>query len=302
MENLKQKVVELIHNQKNKLGSYSAVATKCGVSEATISQIIAGKYGADGDTMLLKVAQSLGDQSEDATWNIAPISNFNTISKLAATARKNSMFIAISEKAGAGKTATLKDIYNQSEGNVYYLQCREWGKKDFLKYLCKNLGIALPSGMYSHDEVSELVFDFFSKRRTKKPLLIIDEADKLKPAALRFMIPLYNSLEDKIGVLIAGTENLEKEIKRGVRFASKGFDEIDSRFGRKFIHLTGVTFHDVKKICEANGIADASTQKQIFDECENVTRTIENRDVKVVEDLRRLKRIIQRHLLLNAQN
>jgi transcriptional regulator with XRE-family HTH domain len=299
MKNLQQTVTELINKEKQKLGSYSAVANKCGVSEATISQVLSGKYGADGDAMLHKIAHALGLDEEDANWNIAPIGNWNTIVKLAETARKKSMFIAISEKAGSGKTATLKDIYKQSKDGVYYLQCREWGKREFMRNLCKSLGIATPTGYASNDEVGELVFEYFAKRRSKKPLLIIDEADKLKPAALRFMIPLYNELEDKLGVLIAGTENLEKEIKRGVRFAGKGFDEIDSRFGRKFIHLIGATQVDVSNICKANGILSSDDHKAIFEECGTVTRSLENRDIKVVEDLRRLKRIIQRYQLIN---
>lgn len=298
MANLKEKTKQLIEAEKQRLGSYSAVANKCGVSEATITLIMQNKYGAEGDTMLAKIAQTLGYDGESA-WHTVPTINSNSIMKLAADARAKSMFIAISEKAGSGKTSSLKRYYAESKGGVYYVQCREWGKREMLRQFCKNLGIAIPGGHLSNDELSELVFDYFGKRSRQKPQLIIDEADKLKPTALRFLIPLFNEHEDKLSVLIAGTENLEKEIKRGVQYARKGFDEIDSRFGRKFVHLTGATATDVRNICAANGIAEKEKQQEIWEECDKVQKVIENRTIKVVEDLRRLKRIIQRHQILN---
>ena len=133
-------------------------------------------------------------------------------------------------------------------------------------------------------------------------MLIIDEADKLKAPALRFLIPLYNRLEDKMGLVILGTENLEKEIKNGVRLQRKGYDEIDSRFGRNYIHLNGATKNDVAKIAIANGIADKKIHKDIFDKCRPVNKLIGKQNVKVVEDLRRVKRVIKSQLLTLKAN
>jgi DNA transposition AAA+ family ATPase len=300
MQNFKKQVVELIHKEKERLGSYTAVANKCGVSEAVISQIIADKYPAKDEAMHEKIAQALGHVDDDYKWNIATdTSNFLKITKLAEAARKNRMFVPISDKAGMGKSAPLRYYAMHIDTHSFYLQCREWSKREFIKNMFKSLGLSYPGGVVSYDELLDTIVDYFSKRRAKKPLLIIDEGDKLKPAALRFLIPLYNELEDKLSVIISGTENLEKEIKRGVRYAAKGYDEIDSRFGRNYIHITGSTLVDIQKICRANGITSPEQQKQIFDECNPVTREIENRSVKVVEDLRRVKRVIQRHQLIN---
>lgn len=300
MKKIKDTAVELIHKEKARLGSYSAVANRCGVSEAVISQILADKYPTKDDTMYERIAYALGYEEEDYKWNIATdTSNFLKIVKLAEMARKNRMFVPISDKAGMGKSAPLRYYSSHIDKNSFYLQCREWGKKDFIKALYKTLGLSYPGGVVSYDELLDTIVDYFAKRRTKKPLLIIDEADKLKPASLRLFIPLYNELEDRLSVIISGTENLEKEIKRGVRYAAKGYDEIDSRFGRNYIHITGSTLLDVQKICKANGIEDAETQKAVFDECKPVVREIEGRSIRVVEDLRRLKRIIQRIQLKN---
>lgn len=298
MANLKEKTKKLIEAEKQRLGSYESVAYKCGVSPATITQVMQDKYNTESETMIAKIAQTLGYEGENA-WQIVPIINSTSILKVVNEARQKSLFVAISDKAGSGKTAALKHYYAESKGGVFFVQCREWGKREMLRQFCKSLGIAIPSGYMSNDELGELIFDYFSKRVRMKPQLVIDEADKLKPSALRFLIPLFNEHEDKLSVIISGTENLEKEIKRGVQYAAKGYDEIDSRFGRKFIHLTGATFKDVQAICNANGVHSTDTHKAIFEECGVANKTIESRNIKVVEDLRRLKRIIQRYQILN---
>jgi transcriptional regulator with XRE-family HTH domain len=298
MTNVKEKAKQLIEAEKQRLGSYSAVAEKCGVSEATLSLILSNKYRTDSEDIFDKIINEIvGVGASD--WHTVPIGNLNRMFKFADVAKAKSMFVAVSEKAGSGKSAAWNAYYEKSTGGVYKLRCREWGKREFLRGLCKATGAAIPKGYTSNDAVSEIIFEFFARRSRQKPLLIIDEADKLKPSALRFLIPLYNELEDRLGVIVSGTENLEKEIKRGVNYASKGYDEIDSRFGRNFIHLIGATLADVRKICAANGIENKETQTAIFNECGAVLKDVDNQDIKVVEDLRRLKRIIQRHQLQN---
>lgn len=140
----------------------------------------------------------------------------------------------------------------------------------------------------------------------QKPVLLIDEGDKLSPSALRKLISLFNKTEDRLGLIISGTENLEKEIKRGVKYSKKGYDEIDSRLGRVFIHLKGATYDEVLGICKVNGIADENVAVSIWDEMEKTSKEtlVRNKSGKTatkmmeyVEDFRRLKRVVKRHLL-----
>jgi hypothetical protein len=136
------------------------------------------------------------------------------------------------------------------------------------------------------------------------PILVIDEADKLKPSAFRKLIPLYNQTEYKMGCLLAGTENLKKEIARGVRSNTKGFDEIDSRLGRTYIDLPGATEQEVADICTANGL-DEYQAETIWNEVEKVKkpaqvktgRGVTEKMVFFCEDLRRLMRLVRREQL-----
>ncbi|SDE82393.1 ATP-binding protein, partial [Riemerella columbipharyngis] len=242
-------------------------------------------------------AQELGFVSN--TWQLAETLNFKKVTNVLNDAKNAGLFMAISYKAGSGKTAALTHYAELNNENfVFYIQAREWAKREFLRELCQNLGIKEEKGYTSVDTLGMKVIEFFTKRKGKYPLLIVDEADKLKPSALRWFITLYNELEDEMGLIIAGTENLEKTIKKGVKYNKLGFDELDSRFGRKFINnLIGARLQDVEAICTANGISDKSGIKKIFDECEPTSIIVQGQSIKVVEDLRRLKRVIKRELL-----
>lgn len=296
----KQEIALLIEQEKERLGSYAKVATKCDVSEATISLIKNGKLDEVRGGAWLKISNALGWKPEG--WQIVEITNTRILHQVYTDAKKASLFMAVSHRAGSGKTASSKSYVSASKAGVYLLQSREWSKREFLLNLCRALGIDPGRGYISGDDMTMKVIEFFKARTRFRPLLIIDEADKLRPAALRSLIPIYNELEEQLGLVIMGTDNLEKETKRGVRFDKKGFDELDSRFGRNFIHLLGATATDVAAICEANGITDKKLQADIFKECEPRKVMLQNRDHTVVEDLRRVKRAIQRELLRQQES
>lgn len=290
----KTEVLDLIERAKEQLGSYNKVSTKVGVSNGTISQMVNGNHDLIKPELWQKVAAALNWTPK--AWNIAETTNYKMLTQLFTDAKTESMFMAVSHAAGSGKSASINK-YAETDSSVYVVCAGEWSRRLFLLNLSRSLGIDTGKGYANVEELGKKVVTFFVERQTLKPLLILDEADKLKPSALRFLIPFYNELEDKAGVVIAGTDNLEKEIKRGVRYQTKGYDEIDSRFGRKFVHLFGATKKDVAAICTVNGITDAQMHEAIFDEAEPTMRTHEGKKYRVIDDLRRVKRIVKRERL-----
>jgi hypothetical protein len=99
-----------------------------------------------------------------------------------------------------------------------------------------------------------------------------------------FFITLYNNLEDHCGIVLCATNHLAKRIQRGRKLNKKGYNEIFSRKGRRFIELQGISTADVTAICMANGLTEAGKIREVMEECEN--------------DLRRVKRKV--HALKNA--
>lgn len=222
------------------------------------------------------------------------------------------MWFAISNKAGSGKTAVLEDLYNRDmSGTVVFIQAEEWSGRQFLIRLVeKTLGEGVMKGGYKNmSELLDMIVNYFNDMSLDRPVLLIDEADKLSPRALRTLIPLYNRTEDRMGVILSGTENFEKQMKTGVRLMKKGYDEIESRIGRGYIHLPGVTEREVKQICQANGLMDEEYQQMVWGEVpkergQATVRTVNGtKDVMMdfVEDLRRLKRVIKQKMMMQKR-
>ena len=110
-----------------------------------------------------------------------------------------------------------------------------------------------------------------------RPLIILDEADKLNDNVLYFFITLYNQLEDECGILLCATSHLEKKLKRGVKLAKKGYAEIWSRLGRKCVALKGVTAADIAKICETNGISASKDIAEVIADSESDLRRVKRK-------------------------
>ena len=302
-------IIKHVELWKSKLGSYNKVAEKCSISSTALSLLLSGKYGAKETTLLQTIATALNYKESD--WQLVrTIGNYTSIKQAATDAKQESMWFAIANKAGSGKTGALEDIFNQdTTGSIIFIQAEEWSGRQFLmKIIAKTIGENTLKGKYKTlSELTDIVTNYFNEMSFENPVLLIDEADKLKPAAFRTLIPIFNRTEDRLGLIMSGTENLEKELKAGVRLSKKGFDEVESRIGRKYINLKGATEKEVFQICEANGVTDELVKLQIWNEIEKVkkptlVKTANGQKeilIEYAEDFRRLKRLIKRERLLN---
>ncbi len=300
----KKEIAAALLTERDRLGSWKKVEVKTGANVATISHNMQKPelWHLVSPNMWARVAASIGVKLGASGWAVVNTTNTQLVTNLLRDAQGEAMFMGLSEKAGSGKTASIQHYRDaDTTGSVFVLQCEEWHKRPFLIRLCESLGVATTRTL-NIDQLTGLVVDFFKqKARSVQPLLILDEADKLRPAALRFLIPLFNRLEDQLGVVIAGTEYLRRNIQAGVQRGLKGYDEIDSRLGRSYSQLIGATRTDVNSICVANALTDPDAIGRVWAESLPRDRHVGGRAVAVVDDLRRVKRLIKRERLLLAQ-
>ena len=307
----RNRLMQHVQDWITRLGSQSKVAEKIGVSVTSLSLWLNGKYGADTAKMDAKIAAALGYQ-EDGWQVVTSIANYRKIEFVVRSCKQESMWMAISNKAGSGKTQTLEHLFNRDlSGSVIFIQAEEWNARQFLLELAERT-CGVPKRSYTDiPTLLKLITEYLNRLAADKPLLIIDEADKLRPAALRKLIPIYNRTEHRLGCVLAGTENLHKEIARGVRNNLKGYDEIDSRLGRTFIDLPGATEQEVRDICLANRLDDEAASR-VWNEVEKVKKitkvksrndgAVREKSVFICEDLRRLMRLIKKEQLANRLN
>jgi len=269
-ESIMNRTLQLIERQGLSANRYAQIA---GVSASTITALKQRDWVKFSPRMWQKLA--IACNYSMTTWRSAETTNLTLVRKFAGNAQNNSISIAISWHAGAGKSHAYKEFQANNQ-DVILLECADhWTRRIFMDKFLQALGIE-GEGL-KVVEKAELVIEELRKR--ERPLVILDECDKLKEGPFMFFIELYNKLDGYCGFLLSGAPYLRLHVEKQYLRDKKGYREIYSRIGRKFIGLNPITIHDVTRICQANGVVESEHIQSIFNDCEG--------------DLRRVKRSIE---------
>lgn len=257
-------------------GSQKRAATSLvGVSPATVTQIVTGKWELINEKMWRSIAAQIG--VKQTRWNIVETRNYRALSDIFADAQENALVLAVCGEAGTGKSLTAAH-YGAENPNVYVLACSEyWNRKTFLRELLRVMG-KNPAGDTVGDTVGDMVDDVvMALKRRENPLIILDEADKLSDQVMFFFITFYNKLEDYCGIVLMATDYLEKKVRRGLRLNKKGYKEIYSRIGRRFVAMPGLSATDISDVCRANGVEGLREIETVKKDCEGDLRRVKRK-------------------------
>lgn len=269
----KQQICEQLRAYVEQKGSGNkAAASMNGVSSATVSKVLSGKWDTISDDMWRSIAAQCGHKAEG--WQLVETRAYKAMTFTLENAQRDSLVMAVIGEAGSGKTEAIKN-YAAGGRNVYHLVCSEyWNRRTFMAKVLQSMG-EIYSGTTVADMMDAIVDTL---KRKESPLIVLDEADKLSDQVLYFFISLYNQLEGRCGIIMTATRYLRARIEKGLRLNRKGYAEIYSRIGRKFVELPLHNSEDVAAVCSANGVTDPKTINSIIDEADG--------------DLRRIKRSV----------
>lgn len=269
----KQQICEQLRAYVEQKGSGNkAAASMNGVSSATVSKVLSGKWDTISDDMWRSIAAQCGHKAEG--WQLVETRAYKAMTFTLENAQRDSLVMAVIGEAGSGKTEAIKN-YAAGGRNVYHLICSEyWNRRTFMAKVLQSMG-EIYSGTTVADMMDAIVDTL---KRKESPLIVLDEADKLSDQVLYFFISLYNQLEGRCGIIMTATRYLRARIEKGLRLNRKGYAEIYSRIGRKFVELPLHNSEDVAAVCSANGVTDPKTINSIIDEADG--------------DLRRVKRSV----------
>ena len=255
-------------------GQNKAANTLKGVSAATISKILNGDWDTIADGMWHNVSKQISSSAEG--WSLVGTSVYEELTELLECAQQDSQVMAIVGSAGCGKSATIRQ-YASSHEEVTAIVCSEYqNRTSWLSAVMEAMGLD-PRGLSVAEKIGQIVRRL---KRADKPLLILDEADKMSDQVLYFFVTLYNELEGHCGVVLCATQYLDKRLVRGLRSGRKGYEEVYSRIGRQCIQLSVLSPEDISLVCVANGITGDRKVRKIADEAEC--------------DLRRVRRAVWR--------
>lgn len=280
----REDIAQELREYCQKFNSQNRAAAAIGIAPATVSAILNNDWALVSEAMFIKIADAIG--YEASSWQAIETKVWKNFNKILSDAQENAFVMAVTSDAGSGKTFTSKS-YVKNHAEAYHISCKSyWTKKDFLIEIGRAIG-----NKTDGKRVTVLVDEIINtlRWRDSKPLLILDEADKLSDTVLQLFITLYNDLEGRCGIALCATDHLEMHIRRGVNLGHTGFNEIISRLGRKFIALPSITSKDVTMICEANGITTAEAINEVL-----IGSAYEGRakGKNALYDLRRVHRII----------
>lgn len=274
----KEQIVQKLEAYIDRKGSLNkAAASVKGASPGTFSQMVNRNWELIKDEMWRNVGLQVGWTSK--TWNVVETRAMERMTHLLTDAKENATVYAVCGDAGSGKTEAMK-TFQANNKNAFLVRCNEFmNKKHFLQELLLQIG-KKPAGYTVAELVQEIVR---SVEVLDEAVIMLDEIDKVKDEILYFLITLYNMLEDNCGIVMVSTDYFEQRIRRGLRLNKKGYKEIYSRIGRKFVPLQKANNLDVSAISMANGLTNKADINKVINEA------------KVNEyDLRRVKKMVNK--------
>lgn len=274
-EQIRQRLAEYV---KRYPSQNKAANSLKGTSAGTVSSILNGKWDLISDEMWMKLSSQLATSSQ---WQVCRTQAFDDLMYYLQDSKDESSVMWITGPAGIGKS-TAAGVFAQENRNVFIVTCSEdMCNSAFIRELASIVGVR--TGGLTLRETKQAIVKAVVTMDC--PLLIFDEGDKLRDGVLSNYVSLYNALEDKCGMVFLSTDSIETKIRRGVDRSKRGFDELDSRIGRRFIPLSMVTGQEIEGICVANGLTDPTAIK-----------TVRTEAASCRNDLRRVKRSVHKEL------
>lgn len=271
----------------SKYPSQNKAVNSLGISAGTISTILNGKFDNISDEMFLRIRSQISPVNPEE-WTVCETTAYRELFLLLEDAQANQNVSWVVGNAGIGKTTTAHD-YAAKHENVFVISCSEDMRRgDFIREMARVIGLKL--AQTSQREKLQAVTD--ELRVLDRPLLVFDEGDKLMDTVFYYFISIYNALEGRCGIIFLSTEYIKRRMSIGLEYDKKGYDEMFSRIGRRFIDLTPATSHEVTAVCLANGLnAEAAISKVLADARTVVSKAANPWDKKQVRDYYDMRRV-----------
>lgn len=224
--------------------SLTKIAKELGFSQGTMSQWLSGTYPGNNERVEKAVDAFLVRQQEKkklSKFDVRFVDTENAVKvhSLCRIAHLDHKLCVLSADSGLGKTIALQRYAEENEGTIYVEIDHSFNRQYLFQHLRGILGRPT-GGLLEH-----IFADIVATLKDSERLLIIDQAEILKPTA----IDMLRCLHDKtgIGIVIAGMPKLIENI-RGKR---SEYAQIYTRIGSS-MRLAPLTEEDVRLIVEAH--------------------------------------------------
>lgn len=253
--------------------SQNKVAGLAGVSAGYLSQIInanwnsvpvaGGKTICISDQVFRKVQAFLGLSLE-----VFQTKNYMDIFITLDDARRNAGYYIIDGDTGAGKTFAITEFQRQNPATVYVVKCaNSMTATNMVRKMAEVVGVGMTG------EVSGRIQAIAAKlNREGNAVLVFDESEVMvkKSKAFGFIKDLYDLVEGRTGIVIAGANGILDKLRVKASYNVESFPQVLRRFGANPVMLSaGIDLIDATDICATYGITARRDVNALVASCEN---------------------------------
>lgn len=234
-DEIKKQIVAAIEANRSMYASDAKFAIALGINAAQFSTIRKGKLDrvlsdANWISIARRLEVQLGARQE---WKTAKTPVYMYIYNQLKECQDNSQSGLLCDRADVGKTYTAR-CYVKENKNAVYIDCSQVkSKQKLIRQIAREYGIN-HTGRYA-DVYQDLVFYL---RTIQNPLVILDEAGDLDYPAFLELKALWNATELACGWYMMGADGLKAKIEGNIGRKRVGYEELFSRFGKRFLKIT----------------------------------------------------------------
>lgn len=189
--------------------------------------------------------------------------NYMIVSNILFEAKNYKEHRIIDGEKGTGKTTALKEFQRAFPQETFLITCSEdMNPKAFIVELANLVGSETTG------DRRKIRIGIEKKiKNMSNPIIMIDEAENLKPATYGSIKALYDGLQDYCGIVLCGANNYMETLRKKAMNKKGCFPQIYSRFSSEPGLLSTMTKDDVKLFCEFNGIKEKETVNALYERC-----------------------------------
>lgn len=253
-----QEAIEQYYQSTN--STQNEVAKKLGISADVLISVKNNRTERISEKMYNKLMAFFKPRQD---WKLVETTNLKLSVQACDDARINKRMIGIFGKTGYGKSTALEYV-SRNQPQTFYLEAKSlWNRKHFLMKLQQAMGIKLDGDLTERMEsiTQKLIY-------LDNPLIIIDDAGKLKDPVFNLLQIIFDDTEGHAGIVVAGTPEFERDFRRKVARNKSQWPELYRRIGYWQL-LEAPSQLAVQAVCQHNGIADKACMKYLYEHTDN---------------------------------
>jgi hypothetical protein len=222
-----------------------------------------GKKTEIADEYFYRIAEAIGIMHRSHTGEHWETFNFKEITRMCKRSQGKRMRYLLDANTGHGKTYALDYFQIHSDRSIYLKVTRTMTERNLLEAVLKKLGHRdFPRG--NREKINAINYALTG---TPGFVLIIDEAEYLRPSLFHVIKEMADFTEGKCGFVLSGYGLIEK-ISTLASKKREGFPQLKRRFfPNRLILPENILNSEKKAICIQSGITDATAINVICQYC-----------------------------------